>query len=127
MTTTLREQAQQAAHCEIPDAHTKSHQLNYNTLYVYRDGSVRWHESISSDERVIDDTHSDSCDSIRSVPYLLQVGTGSCACNCDECVGPNHWDDPSDIEMSPDYYYTTEDAIDEGLNEIAYGYFGDEI
>lgn len=119
---TIRKRVEENMLGEITNALIKSHEINYETLYVHHDGSLQWLTSISSDERLIDD-QADG-DNIAAVAHLIQVGTGSIACNCDNCVGPNS--SPIDIENNADDYSYVESSLEKNLKNIKYGYFNDE-
>jgi hypothetical protein len=122
--TTIREQVKEAMQREIKPALIAEHERNYRTLYVRRDGRLHWYFSATDNEWLVD-AKSDS-DSIQAVWHLIQVGTGSCGCDCDNCHGPDKFDDPSDIEFESDAYDAMGARLQEALDELAPGYFNDE-
>src|SRR5690606_1565562 len=115
-TTTLRQKALEAALAEGPQMLRYEHEMNYWTLYVHRDGTVSWGNEVSSDSLLIDHDASD----FRPVHYLLQVGTGSCGCNCDWCVDGGEYDPSEDDSAVYDY---AETKITEAFADVPAGYF----
>jgi hypothetical protein len=118
-TITLRQKALEAALAEGPQMLRYEHEMNYWTLYVHRDGRVSWGNEVNSDSLLIDQDASD----FRPVHYLVQVGTGSCGCNCDWCSDGGKYD-PSDDEA--DVYDYAEKRIADAFEDVPENYFYDE-
>ena len=118
--TTIRQQVAQSARRHVREALVKSHQLNYSMLYVDHDGSLHWGEEVDQASHLIDR----ESEHFAPVESLLQVGTGSCRCNCDPC-----WrgEDPEDYGYEGDEYSAIEEIMTKGLGEISVGYFEDEM
>ena len=118
-TMTMRQKALEAALAEGPQMLRYEHEMNYWTLYVQRDGSVSWGNEVNSDSLLIDRDAAD----FRPVHYLVQVGTGSCGCNCDWCVDGGEYN-PQDDEA--DVYDYAEKRIAEAFEDVPEDYFYDE-
>ena len=138
--SSIRTTALDAALTQVLAAARKSHELNYETLYVGTDGEVYWSESINKSDR----QYYRDRPGMVYIESLLQVGTGSWSCNCDHC----------NMVGQPDGYESDEDAIadavtagdntayediitarmdadclhdrDTSVSGIPYGYFDDE-
>lgn len=118
-TTTAREIARAAVIAEVGNRITKDHELNYERLHVWRDGSISWREYINES----DDTIDRHAASFQPVPSVALVGTGSCKCDCAWCAD-GATIDASDLDGS-----VLDEAQDDMLaqfDEIPTGYFDDE-
>ena len=119
-TMTIRDRVEQLMEGEIGNALRRSHEGNYETLYVTREGYLYWREEIDSATRDIDD------DEFAPMPHLIQVGTGSISCNCDWCQGPNAVEETWTIDFATEEYSEMYDRMLARLTEIPVGYFDDE-
>ena len=143
-TTTIRQTIIDSISDRAAEYEHKSHELNYEKLHVYRDGELRWTESINASDDIIDS----EAEGFAAIPSLATTGAGSCSCNCDYCneVYSAKAEEYA-IEQGRKYvrdekYATHEDAINdavansdlsdietmmlEALDEIPVGYFRDE-
>lgn len=107
----IRETVTETMHQQVKVALIKNHERNYKTLYVYPDGRLHWVEAAGFDESLVDDDDPASGQSIEARAHLVQVGTGSCDCNCD---------------FESDDYSAMVECMDEGLAAVPQGYFDDE-
>ena len=107
----IREDVKDAFHKEADSARENSHQRNYHTLCVRRNGTFFWMEGASASTRCIDPNAA----GFAAFPDLIQVGTGSVDCECESC------EDDSDFD--PNYYL---ESMTQALDEIEVGYFDDE-
>lgn len=98
------------------EAAAKGHERNYEKLYVRRDGTAHWSEFTDQHSGLIDG----QADGFTEVPYLIRVGTGSIACNCDWCVAG---ETPDADQEELDEIAT---RMERALGEIPVGYFDDE-
>jgi hypothetical protein len=112
----IREEVEKALTREVSNAQSNSHQRNYHTLCVRRDGTFFWMEEVSPSTRCIDPDAAE----FAAFPELIQVGTGSADCNCKSCKGESE-DDSDD----PEPLYLLE-LMGQHLDEIEIGYFDDE-
>ncbi len=120
--TTLRVAALAAAinYQTLTEALRKSHERNYESLYVGTDGEVYWSESINRSDRQFYRNQP----GMVYVERLLIVGTGSCDCNCDYCdeIGKSinvdgkvvSEDDPT---FDPAAIITAADAISQAVGD----------
>ena len=116
---TIRETLlKRACNSHLGEALRKSHERNYETLYVDPDGDTDWIESIDSNEGQWRDGH--------PVPSLCWVGTGSVPCNCDHCSGDDAVESADDIAFEGDDYEAMREQFQRALDEIPVGYFDDE-
>ena len=121
-TTTIRQAVANNLENHLANALRKAHELNYETLYVDRDGEIWWSEEASADTHIIDR----EADEFAAIPSLIQVGTGSIRCNCDWCSGPNAVESTNEIEFESDEFDAFLARMTEALETIAVGYFRDE-
>lgn len=115
----IRQQVSAAMRKHVRDALVKMHERNYCTLYVDHDGRIWWGEEVAQSTRVIDN----QAEHFAPVASLLQVGTGSCKCNCDPC---RRGEDPQNYGFEGDEYSVIETRMERSLEEISVGYFEDE-
>lgn len=97
----------------------KSHERNYETLYVDPDGECWWSEEADSNTWQARDGE--------AIPSLARAGTGSTPCNCDWCQGPDAVDSTSEIEFEGEEIDFACAEMARRLDEIPTGYFDDEI
>jgi hypothetical protein len=114
----IRAQVRESAEEMLGEALRKSHEQNYDTLYVDPDGDLYWIESIDYNEGQWRDGH--------PVPSLCHVGTGSVPCNCEWCSGDDAVESTQDIAFESDDYEAMRDVFDRELAGIPAGYFDDE-
>jgi hypothetical protein len=142
--TTIRQQVTDAIPEQAAEYERNSHETNYYKLHVYRDGALRWHESINQSDDIIDD----DADHFAAIPSLCCTGTGSVSCDCACCLNvysaeAEEQAKDDDREYDRDHKYETrQDAIDDAvansdlsvietmmtevLDGIEFGYFDDE-
>lgn len=121
-TQIIRQAVESKIEDQLTEALRKQHELNYEKLYVSRDGDLWWSEDVNRDTQLIDR----EAEGFAGVPYLIQVGTGSCSCNCDWCDGPNAVEDTNDIDFESDEYDEFRRQMLDNLAQIDTGYFRDE-
>lgn len=121
--TTLRETLRETLDDLAAVAVAHQHDRNYWTLYVYSDGDTAWaEETDSSWGRIAADN--DSTGSAQYQAWLLRnLGTGSCACNCDHCLAGGGMDDYPDIAEAESEMVR---RMEEALDALPQGYFDDE-
>ena len=100
------------------DVLRKSHERNYETLYVDSDGECWWSEEADSNTWQARDGE--------AIPSLAKAGTGSVPCNCDWCQGPDAVDSTSEIEFGSGEIDYACSVMARRLDEIPTGYFDDE-
>ena len=122
-TTTIRQAVANNLENHLANALRKAHELNYETLYVDRDGEIWWSEEASADTHIIDR----EADEFAAIPSLIQVGTGSIRCNCDWCDGPNAVQTTDEIDFESEEFDYFRERIIEALGSISVGYFRDEV
>ena len=124
---TMREQVRQAIDWHIRGAASREHDVLYERLEVWRDGSLQWVASANSNERTIDERN-ESQNAV-PVPTLAVVGSGNIACNCEWCSPPDGVDPTpvDDIEHDGEALDYIRSEMLRHLDDIELGYFDDEL
>ena len=124
---TLRNKARETmTEEEVANAARMSHELNYHTLHIYRNGTMRWHEAHNENDDLIDR----DADHFQALPSVIRVGTGTTDCNCHYCdaareEGQDH-DEAIRFALSESDLTGLERMMLNEFDLIPIGYFDDE-